>query len=324
MLGRVSCENHQVALINLQQVRTFVTLAGFPRSVETPSVKRNALLLLLVTLVWGTTFPLLKTAAETLSGLEISALRFCIAALCVAPFAWRAPRAAWRDGALLGAVALVSYVAQAYGLEHISSNRSAFLTSLNVLMVPFLGLAFGGRLTAQVLAAAALACLGIGLLSWEGGGDWLGDAATLVCALAYAVYVILLSRRAGRHDARALAATQIVLMAVFGVLWLGGEALFDARLATLPARLVPALPTLFYLGLVATAGMLFLQAFAQRSVPAEKAAVIYAMEPVFAALFGWLWLGESLGLRGAIGGALVVIAVVVSEWRFARRAPAAG
>ena len=282
-------------------------------------MKRNVLLLLVVTLVWGTTFPLLKTAAQTLSGIEISALRFCIAALCMAPFALRAPRGTWRDGAVLGAIALVSYVAQAFGLEHISSNRSAFLTSLNVLMVPFLGIAFGGRLTGQVLAAAALACLGIGLLSWEGGGNWIGDAATLVCALAYALYVILLSRRSARHDARALAATQIVLMAVFGVLWLGAGALFDPRIATLSTRVVPALPTLVYLGLVATAGMLFLQAVAQRSVPAEKAAVIYAMEPVFAALFAWLWLGESLGTRGAIGGALVVFEVIVSEWRFAAR-----
>jgi drug/metabolite transporter (DMT)-like permease len=298
-------------------------LPAFP-DLETPVVKRNVLFLLVVTLVWGTTFPLLKTAAQTLSGIEISALRFCIAALCMAPFALRAPRETWRDGAVLGAIALVSYVAQAFGLEHISSNRSAFLTSLNVLMVPFLGIAFGGRLTGQVLAAAALACLGIGLLSWEGGGNWIGDGATLVCALAYALYVILLSCRAARHDARALAATQIVLMAVFGVLWLAAGALFDPRIATLSTRVVPALPTLVYLGLVATAGMLFLQAVAQRSVPAEKAAVIYAMEPVFAALFAWLWLGESLGARGAIGGALVVIAVIVSEWRFAaRRADAA-
>jgi len=68
-----------------------------------------------------------------------------------------------------------------------------------------------------------------------------------------------------------------------------------------------------YLGLIATAGMLLLQAMAQRHVSADKAAVIYAMEPVFAALFGWLWLGEVLGSRAALGGAMVVVAVIVSE-----------
>lgn len=280
----------------------------------------NHVLLLLVTLVWGTTFPLMKAASATLSGVEISALRFLVAGAVMLPFALKASRAAWRDGALLGAVALVSYVTQAVGLEYISSNRSAFLTSLNVLMVPLLGLVLGGRLSVQVLAAAALACLGIGLLSWEDGGHWVGDAATLVCALAYAIYVILLSRRAAAHHPRTLAATQIVLMAAFGLLWLLASGLGSERLATLPTRLGGALWPILYLGLIASAGMLFLQALAQRHVAAEKAAVIYAMEPVFAALFGWFWLSESLGGRGMLGGALVVAAVLLSEWKFKLKA----
>ena len=96
----------------------------------------NLALLLLITMVWGTTFPLLKSAATTLSGLEISAVRFAVAAVCMAPFIWKVPRRTWIDGALLGALALVSYVAQAYGLQFISSNRSAFLTSLAVLIAP--------------------------------------------------------------------------------------------------------------------------------------------------------------------------------------------
>ncbi|WP_374352982.1 DMT family transporter [Chitinimonas sp.] len=284
----------------------------------------NIVLLLLVTLVWGTTFPLLKSASSTLTGVEISALRFFVAGLCILPFAIKAPRQTWRDGAILGAVALLSYVTQAFGLEHISSNRSAFITSLNVLMVPFLGLLTGGRLSLQILAAAALACAGIGLMSWEAGGNWLGDGATLLCALAYAIYVVLLSRRAGSHQPRSLAATQIVFMAVFGGAWMLVSDLSSNTLATLPARAMPALLPIAYLGLIATAGMLFLQAYAQREVSADKAAVIYAMEPVFAALFGWVLLGETLGANGAIGGAMVVAAVILSEWRFAQSAsPAA-
>lgn len=276
----------------------------------------NVLLLLLVTLVWGTTFPLMKAASAALSGVEISALRFLVAGLVMLPFAIKASRAAWRDGTVLGFVALVSYVTQAVGLEYISSNRSAFITSLNVLMVPFLGLALGGRLNAQILGAAALACLGIGLLSWEGGGNWIGDGVTLLCALAYAIYVILLSRRAPAHNPRTLAATQIVLMAAFALVWMLASGLSGDRLATLPARLETTWLPILYLGLVASAGMLFLQAVAQRHVSAEKAAVIYAMEPVFAALFGWLWLAEMLGGRGMLGGAMVVLAVVLSEWKF--------
>lgn len=274
------------------------------------------LALLFVTLVWGATFPVLKIATAHLSGVETTALRFCIAALCMSPFALHLPRHTWRDGATLGALVLVSYVLQAYGLEFISSNRSAFLTSLNVLMVPILGVAFGTRLTWSVLAAAGLACFGIGLMSWEGGAHLVADAATVLGALAYALYVILLSHRAALHKARELAAAQIVWMAILGCAWMVVGAAGTGRLQTLAARMDwEVFAGLCYLGIVATAGMLFLQAVAQRHVPASKAALVYAMEPVFAALFAWIMLHEGLGWRAAIGGLLVVLAVVFSEMR---------
>ena len=276
----------------------------------------SVLVLLFVTLVWGTTFPIIHAVTGHLNGTEITALRFLVAGVCMLPFALRAPRAAWRDGAILGAVALVSYVVQAIGLEYISANRSAFLTSLDVLMVPFLALAVGGCLRTQAVVAALIACAGIGLMTWEGGANLLGDSLTLACAFAYAVYVILLSRRIHAHTSLDLAATQIVAMAVIGVVWLLIAELSRGTMVTLPARVRLEWPALLYLGVVASAGMLFLQAVGQRHVSAEQAAVIYAMEPVFAALFGWLWLRETLGARGLVGGALVVAAVILGEWRF--------
>ena len=279
------------------------------------------LVLLFVTLVWGATFPVLKIATAQLSGLEVSTLRFFIAAVLMLPFAVRAPRQAWRDGGVLGVIVLVSYVAQAYGLEHISSNRSAFLTSLNVLMVPMLGLLLGMRPAWLVWVAAALACVGIGLMSWEGGGHWWADAATILGALAYAIDVIILSRWAGRHNAKHLAATQVVWMAILGGVWMLFASLGTDRLTTLPDRVTwPVFAGLLYLGLVATAGMLFLQAIAQRHVSADKAALVYALEPVFAAVFAWLWLNEVLTLQASIGAALVVIAVVMSEYPTRKRA----
>lgn len=273
----------------------------------------NLAILLLVTLVWGTTFPLLKTASSTLSGVEISGIRFALAAVCMAPFMRKVPWRTWVDGAVLGALALVSYVSQAYGMQYISSNRSAFLTSLAVLMVPLLGLFWGARLTAITLGAAALACVGIGFMSWEGGAHLLGDSATVLCALAYALYVIVLSQRSNGHDPRQLTATQIAFMAVFSAVWIGGAGLGTGTLGTLAVRLAPHWGLMLYLGVIATAGMLLLQAMAQRHVPADKASVIYAMEPVFAALFGWIWLHEVLSGRAALGGALVVVAVLLSE-----------
>ena len=281
-----------------------------------PASRRHVLALLLVTLVWGATFPVLKVATAQLSGVEVSALRFALAGLCLLPWAWRAPRSAWRDGTWLGALALTSYVAQAYGLQFISSNRSAFLTSLNVLMVPLFGMALGQPRVGRVLAAAALACAGVALMSWDGGANLPADAATVAGAVAYALYVMALSRRAARHPALTLAATQMVCMALLGLLWMLLDGAGSARLNTLPARLRPdILAGLVYLGLVATALMLWLQAWAQRYVAAEQAAVVYAMEPVFAALFAWLWLAETLSVRAACGAAVVLAALLLSEWK---------
>jgi len=271
----------------------------------------HALLLVLVTLVWGTTFPLLKSAAQHLSGLEISVIRFFVAAICMSPFALKLNRSTWRDGAILGSVGLISYVSQAYGLQFISSNRSAFLTSLNVLFVPFLAWLTGSKLSLKVFIASAIACIGIGLMSWEGGSNWFGDGATLLSALSYATYVLLLSRMSQKHTARSLAATQIIMMALIGAIILPFEG--SAQLASLPDRLMPVLPIVLFLGIVATAGMLFLQAIGQQRVSAAKSALIYALEPAFASMFSWLWLGEQLTQRAAIGGALVVMAVVFSE-----------
>jgi drug/metabolite transporter (DMT)-like permease len=280
----------------------------------------SVLSLLFVTVVWGATFPVLKIATAQLSGIETSALRFLLAALCMLPWAVRAPRHTWKDGALLGALVLFSYVAQAYGLQFISSNRSAFLTSLNVLMVPLLGVVFGNSLSWRVLLAALLACTGIGLMSWDGGANLRADAATVAGAAGYALYVIVLSARAARHEARSLAATQIVWMALIGGLWMLLDAAGTDRLQTLGSRLsLEILWGLAYLGIVATAAMLFLQARAQTHVSADKAALIYAMEPVFAALFAWVWLSEGLSLRAGVGAAVVVFAVVFSEWKPATR-----
>jgi drug/metabolite transporter (DMT)-like permease len=243
-------------------------------------------------------------------------LRFLIAAACMLPWARSAPRRTWRDGGILGALVLLSYVAQAYGLEFISSNRSAFLTSLNVLMVPLLGIALGQRLSWVMLLAACVACLGIGLMSWDGGANLLADSATILGALAYAVYVILLSKHAPEHIPRQLAATQIVWMALLGGVWMLLSAQGTDALQTLPHRLSWSIGWgLVYLGVVATSAMLFIQAMAQQHVAADKAALVYAMEPVFAALFAWLWIGEGLTFMAAIGAALVVFAVVASEWR---------
>ena len=281
---------------------------------------RYPLILLLVTVVWGMTFPVLKVATGVLSGVEVTTLRFCIAAACMLPFVRGIRFAAWRDGFWLGALALFSMAAQAYGLQFIASNRSAFLTSLNVLMVPLLGLLLGGRPSWLIFVAAALACCGIGMMSYDGEADLWADAATLLAALAYAVYTMGMSARARLHKAVQLAAAQVWCMAAMGMVWM----LLDsgpARVLSLPAVInLEVWLGLLFLGALASAATFFLQALAQAHVSAEQAAIIYAMEPVFAALFAWVYLAEVMTPMAQAGAVVVVGAVVLSQRPQARQA----
>ena len=274
---------------------------------------RYPLILLLVTVVWGMTFPVLKVATGVLSGVEITTLRFCIAALCMLPFVRRIPFAAWRDGFFLGALALFSMAAQAYGLQFIASNRSAFLTSLNVLMVPLLGLLLGGRPGWLIFLAAALACVGIGMMSYDGEPDLWADAATLLAALAYAVYTMGMSARARLHKAVHLASAQVWCMAAMGLIWMLLDSGPVRVLSLTEAIHLEVLLGLLFLGALASAATFFLQALAQTHVSAEQAAIIYAMEPVFAALFGWIYLAEWMTPMAQAGAVVVVVAVVLSQ-----------
>ena len=274
---------------------------------------RYTLILLLVTVVWGMTFPVLKVATGQLSGVEVTALRFLIAAACMGPFVRGIPLQTWHDGLLLGVLALTSMVAQAYGLQFISANRSAFLTSLNVLMVPLIGLALGVRPGWMVFFAAAVACAGVGLMSFDVQGDFWADLATLAAALAYALYTILMSSHAKNHRPAQLATAQIACMALLGALWM----LMDSgapRVLLLPGLVEAEVWWgLLFLGAVASAATFFLQAMAQSHVSAPQAAIIYAMEPVFAAAFGWWYISEQMTTMALLGGALVIAAVILSQ-----------
>ena len=274
---------------------------------------RYTLILLLVTVVWGMTFPVLKVATAQLSGVEVTALRFLIAAACMGPFVRGIPLQTWRDGLILGVLALTSMVAQAYGLQFISANRSAFLTSLNVLMVPLIGLALGVRPGWMVFFAAAVACAGVGLMSFDVQGDFWADLATLAAALAYALYTILMSSHAKNHRPAQLATAQIACMALLGALWM----LVDSgapRVLSLPGLVEAEVWWgLLFLGAVASAATFFLQAMAQSHVSAPQAAIIYAMEPVFAAAFGWWYISEQMTTMALLGGALVIAAVILSQ-----------
>jgi drug/metabolite transporter (DMT)-like permease len=282
-------------------------------------------LLVLVTVIWGSTFPIIKNATATLDPAQLLAWRFTFGLLPLLPFlfARRTPRPAasadagtptrrterhfWRDGLMLGLWLIGGYATQTIGLQTTSANRAAFITGLSVVMVP-LWLAFtaGRKLEVRLWGAAGCAVLGIALLSWEGGRLVIGDLWVLGCAVTYAGYILALERVAPHWRALPLTAVQITFTALLAWTW----ALTTGN-ATLPPP--EAWAALVYLGLVATAATTLMQTIGQKHVSAPEAAVIYALEPVTASVFSFLLLGETVGARGVVGGALVVAAMVLSQ-----------
>ncbi len=277
---------------------------------------RDGLVLLVgVTVIWGTTFPLVKTLGErSLEPATIIAVRFGLAAVVLSPWLRRLTWSKVGAGALLGAVNFVSYASQTIGLEKVTSGRAAFITGLNVIMVPLALPMLGRHLHRLVFAAAALAVIGIALLSWDDGALRFsgGDLWIVVCAITYATYVLLLERFAPRYDVIEFSAVQVTTVAGLGVAWLVAsgpsqpvQSLRDASLGTWL--------TLLYLGVIAVAISTLLQTRAQQTVAAPVAAIVYALEPVFGAAASFAWRGERLAPVGFVGGALVIAAMILSQ-----------
>ena len=269
---------------------------------------RGLLALTLVTLIWGSTFVVVKDA---LTGFPPSLLmwaRFLVGAVFFLPFYKRARRA-WGPGLDLAFWAFVGYATQTIGLLYTTAGRSAFITALSVVLVPVFAGLLGRRVPVWVWLGALASFVGVGLLAYDGSPPNAGDFWTLATAVTYAVYILRLERFTRLHDAFVLSLTQLVGLSLF----VGAWAWVSGDLAAFAGLEVPWAAVL-YLGVAATALTTWLMAVGQRSVSAPEAAVIYSMEPVWAATFAYFVLGEVLGLRGVVGGALVVLAVAVVQW----------
>ncbi|ADY26241.1 protein of unknown function DUF6 transmembrane [Deinococcus proteolyticus MRP] len=297
-------------------------------SLPATSALRGAALLGLVTLIWGSTFAVIKTLGAQLDPAAMVAWRFTVAAAVLAPatlwqiqrrrrkYAARRPwtAALWRDAAILSAWLLASYGTQTVALQTTTANRTAFFTALSVLLVPlWLAAVQGRRLPAAVWLALPLALGGLGLLSWEGGALNVGDAWAVGCAVTYAGFIIALEGMAGRYPALPFTLAQVVWVAALGWGWtlLSGSAALPA--ASGAAAWAQAWGPLLYLGVFATALTTLLQTLGQRHVSAPVASLIYSLEPVSASVFSFLLIGEKIGPRGLLGGALVVASTVLSS-----------
>ncbi len=267
------------------------------------------LTLVIITLIWGSTFVIVKETVESVPPSLLLALRFSVAALL---FGWVRPsRAALLPGLVLGMLSFAGFATQTLGLVSTTASKAAFITGLSVILTPlFSALWFQHSVPARAYGAAAVALLGLGLMSLTGPvGVSSGDLWVLGTAVFYAFYVLYLGEVAPKHGALELSAVQFWPMALLAWLWA------IPQLGQVGGLSVASVSSIVYLGAIAAALVSVLQVRAQRVVSAHVAALIFVLEPVFAALFAYALLGESLGVWGWVGAGLVGAAMLLSELR---------
>lgn len=287
---------------------------------------RADLALVLVALFWGVTFPLIRGALDLLSPVQFVAWRFTLATLVFLPFvlvsgrARRALRPVAGAGLLLGLISGFSYFTQTWGLQTVPAGRAAFITGTNVVIVPLLAPLFrAGRPGRVDFVAAAVATVGLYLMTVgeQGFGQGLGsgDLWVLLCAVSYAVYLLVLQRVLARpRDSVALAFSQVAAIALIADLALGATG--EVRIPW-SAWVLASLAVCATLATVAT---FWLQARFQGRTTPQRVALIFALEPVFATAFAWWLLGEKMGPTGAVGAVVVLGAVLGAELLAGRRA----
>jgi len=274
--------------------------------------------LLVLTLFWGTTFTLVKQVLEISSPGVFLAARFGTAVLVLGSVALvrreRPGRRFLLDGSVLGLCLLATFVFQTIGLRYTTPSRSAFLTGLAVLLVPFVSRFLLGRpVRAASWVGVGLAVAGLFVLTRpfsEGvsAAVRLGDALTLGCALACAFQIALMSEWSPRHPLVSFTLLQVAVTFAGALFLVPFEGIrFDTSRAGTFAGVVA------FTGVWMTAGAFFVQNWGQRHTTAVRAALIYTLEPVAAALFSHFYGGESLSSADWLGGGLIVVGVIAGE-----------
>lgn len=269
--------------------------------------------LLSVTFFWGTTFILSKLLLREIPLPVYLFIRLTIAALALGLFSLRYLRqingAILLHGTVLGALLYFSYFFQMWGIQWTSASNAGFITGLSVVLVPVFGfLFFRQRSPLIVVLGVILAVTGLLLLTGAQPLNWnKGDLLVLVCAVSVAFHVIYTGKYAPLHNVYLLTAIELIVVAILAALALpfGDYQWPDLR--------TNQILLLIYLGMFGTVFTFLMQTSMQRFTTAARTALIFAMEPVFAALFAFLIAGETLTLLGWVGGLLIVLGMIVSE-----------
>jgi drug/metabolite transporter (DMT)-like permease len=268
--------------------------------------------LVALTAVWGVTFVQVKDAVALYPLFAFLALRFAIASCALVPLALRRLRtlgaSGVRGGALAGSLLAVGYVLQTAGLQRTSVSSAGFITGMQVVLTPLLALTlFRVRIGVLAWTGVGVATVGLALLSGVHAGSAVGDLLVLAGAAGFALQIVLMERYAPRYDA--IAFTLVEMLSAFACLTVLATALGELR--------VPQGWTvwgaLLVTGVFASAVGFVGQTWAQRRATATQTALVFTVEPVWTAFFGFTLAGDRLGPVAWVGCILIMAGISIAE-----------
>ncbi len=269
------------------------------------------LLLVIATFIWGATFVVVKGALNDATPLVFVASRFTLAAalLWVVLVRGHLGAKSLGPGLVLGCFLFAGFAFQTRGLLYTTPSKSAFITGFSVVLVPVIVRFYGTRIRPASAVGALLGLAGLYFLVVPAGlaGVNRGDVFTLVAATSFAIHIVLVGRYAERHSFVNLVPAQILAVAVLALVALPFE---PHRSLHWTGRLALAL---LITAVLATGFAFSVQNWAQRYTPATHTAIIFVLEPVFAAITSRVMLGEHFGGKAALGSLLILMGMVVSE-----------
>ncbi|MGZ6988194.1 MAG: DMT family transporter [Thermoanaerobaculia bacterium] len=297
-------------------------------SVPRSEALRADLVLVVVTAIWGSTFIVNRLAIETVPPLVFVLVRFALASVILFLLALGRPLTPnlARDSAVIGVLLAIGIGCQVVGQLFTTASKAAFVTGLSGPLTPIAGyLMTRKKPSTENLAGLVLAAVGFAALTWpEDAAGWnRGDLLIVATAVSYAILIVVMAETAPNHDVRWYSFGQIAAAAAaVGVARLALGPFLSGRGAFLVAEARPLVMTprvvasILWMALAATVVTFLAQTWAQQRMPATHAAILFALEPVFTALFASLFLGERLTGRDWSGAVLVLAGIVVSELKF--------
>lgn len=274
--------------------------------------------LILVTVIWGGGFVASDMALESMKPFQIMMVRFLLASVLMGVISWGQRKGeeklkdrsgAIKAGVLMGVTLFMGFAFQIIGLQYTTPSKNAFLTALNVVIVPFIAFVIlKKKIGANGIIGAVMSVLGVGLLSLNGNFTVsLGDGLTLLCAVGFAFQIFFTSEFVKKYPASVLNTVQMFTAFVLSAISLVIFGENDFQVTT------QGWLSVLYLGVVSTTICYLLQTACQKYIDETKAAIILSMESVFGTFFSILILHEVVTVRMVIGCAVILAAVIISN-----------